>query len=231
MSVPVLRNPKSPKLKFYRSSIGKKVLMALTGLFLCSFLVEHLIGNLLLFKQDGGATFDAYGEFMSNNFLIRTIEIGLFAVFVAHIIDGTWLWLVNRRTRPQRYEMNKPSGNSCLASRITFFTGSIVFIFLVVHLRTFFVPSRFGAGHPSMYRLVVEAFNNPTYVSFYVVALILLGYHLRHGFQSAFQSLGLRHGKYKRLVDFVGFIFWFVIPAGYATMPIYFLWSHLRGGG
>jgi succinate dehydrogenase / fumarate reductase, cytochrome b subunit len=217
------------KTNLLNSSVGRKFLMGATGLFLCSFLVVHLSGNLLLFKNDGGIAFNAYSGFMATNLLIRIIEIGLFAGFLAHIIFGAWMWIDNRRTRPQRYEINKASDNSTLASRTTFFTGSIVFIFLVVHLNTFFIPTRVLGMEPSMYDLVAETFRNPIYDAFYVVAIALLGYHLRHGFQSAFQTFGIRSQKYLVLVNSVAVIFWLIIPLGYISMPLYFLWTHLTG--
>lgn len=209
-------------LQFYNSSLGKKVIMSLTGLFLCSFLIEHMVGNLLLFR--GQAVYDAYTEFMAGNPIIRIIEIGLFVVLIFHPLVGALLWLQNRRARPQGYELYKLSENAPLASRITMLSGSIIFLFLVVHLRTFFVPLRFGDGHPSPYMLVQEAFSSPYYSGFYLVALVLLAYHLRHGFQAAFQSLGLRTRKYAPLLDVIAIIFWLIIPLGFATMPIYFYW-------
>jgi succinate dehydrogenase / fumarate reductase cytochrome b subunit len=190
----------------------------------------HLSGNLLLFRKDGGKAFETYSEFMSTNSVIRSMEIVLFAGFLIHIIFAVTTWIGNRIARPQRYAVNRPSENSTLPSRLAFVTGSIVFIFLVVHLRTFLVPVRFAAGvKPSMYELVVTAFANPTYDLFYLISLVLLGYHLRHGFQSAFQTFGLRPGR-ARLIDLVATIFWLIIPIGFAAMPIYFYWAHLKGG-
>ena len=208
----------------FRSSIGKKVVMSLSGLFLCTFLVVHLSGNFLLFKNDGGVAFDVYSEFMSTNFFIRTIEIVLFAGFIAHIASGIVVWWANRRARPKRYRKYDLSENTGFASRHTMLTGSIVFVFLVVHLKTFWYGSRFADVKPSMYQLVTSAFSSPTYVLFYLVAMILLGYHLQHGFQSAFQTLGLRSSKYIRLLDAVAVIFWLIVPLGFASMPVYFLW-------
>lgn len=215
--------------RFYNSSVGQKLLVGLTGLFLCTFLVVHLTGNLLLFKNDGGKAFEQYSEFMSTNLGIRLMEIVLAAGFLVHVILGVRVWLHNRRARPVGYVMNRPSENSDLASRVTFITGSIVFIFLVVHLNTFFVPSRFpGQSKTSMLELVKTAFSSPVYDAFYLVALVLLGYHLRHGFQSAFQTFGLRP-RWRRPIDLVAILFWLIIPAGFATMPLYFLWIHLTG--
>jgi succinate dehydrogenase / fumarate reductase cytochrome b subunit len=211
----------------FGSSIGKKFLVALTGLFLCSYLVVHVAGNLLLFKQDGGKSFDEYAEFLPSLLIVRLIEWGLFAAFAAHIAGGTAVWWKNRRARPARYEKNAASDTSALTSRTMFVTGSIVFIFLVLHLRTFWVPARFahdaGPGPFSMYAIVVEAFSSPVYAVFYVAAMGLLAFHLRHGFQSAFQTFGLREGAWARLIQAVAVLFWLVIPALFAAMPIYFL--------
>jgi len=214
---------KTPRI--YNSSIGQKLFVALAGLFLCLFLVIHLSGNLLLFKNDGGKAFDRYAEFMSRNAAVRSMELVLFAGFLVHIIFALRVWLHGRRARPNSYAVNRPSGNSTLASRTMIVTGSTIFIFLVIHLRTFFVPARFsGQAKPSMYSLVKAAFANPVYVAFYLVALAFLGYHLRHGFQSAFQTFGLRPGR-QRLIDLVAIVFWFLIPIGFATMPVYFFWT------
>ena len=210
--------------KIYQSSIGKKIVMSLTGLFLCIYLVVHLAGNLLLLKQDGGAAFDAYAEFLPSLLIIKIIEYVLFAVFIGHIVTSTILWIKNKRARPQQYEMNKPQENSSFFSRTTFFSGSIVFIFLVVHMRTFWVASRFQHDeYPSMYAVAKTAFASPAYSLFYVAAIILLAFHLRHGFQSAFQTLGIKHQRYARLIELVGVIFWLIIPIGFAYIPIYFL--------
>ena len=208
----------------YNSSIGKKIIMGLTGLFLCSFLVVHLTGNLLLFKNDGGIAFDAYSQFMSTNVLIRTMEVVLFAGFLGHVITGFISWFGNKRARPQKYIENSSSANSTWVSRTMFLTGSIVFIFLVIHLRTFWVASRFHhEENPSMYELVRTAFASPVYSAFYIIAIALLAFHLRHGFESAFQTFGIKHVKYARLIYGIGMIFWLLIPIGFVSMPVYFL--------
>lgn len=215
--------------EFYYTSIGKKVLMSLTGLFLIIFLTEHLIGNLLLFASDHGKMYEAYREFLVSNPVIRFIEIFLFLGIFGHAILGIILWIKNRKTRPVKYKLFKLKDNSTLASRTMIWTGSIVCIFLVIHLRSFFIPlfpSRFGGGKISSYELIVEVFANSWYVIFYLVALFLLGYHLRHGFQSAFQTLGLRNKKYTPFLDLIAFIVWCLIPLGFAAIPIYFFFFH-----
>ena len=214
---------------FFTSSVGRKLLMGLTGFFLCSFLVVHLTINLFLFRSDNGRTFDAYSEFMATYPLIRPLEIVLFGGFLLHAVVGVWLWFANRAARPERYAVNRASDNSKLTSRIAFITGSVVFLFLVVHINSFFVQSRFFPAGKTMFEIVAEAFRNPWYDALYSVALVFLGYHLNHGFQSAFQTFGIRSPKYQTLIDIVGVLFWFVIPLGFAAMPLYFLWAHLTG--
>jgi succinate dehydrogenase / fumarate reductase, cytochrome b subunit len=214
---------------FTNSSVGRKLLMGLTGFFLCSFLVVHLYINLFLFKSDQGGTFDAYSEFMATYPLIRPLEILLFAGFLFHMFLGVWLWLLNRRVRPQKYAVNRAADNSALTSRIMFVTGVILTAFLVVHVNTFFVRSRFLDHSTPMYTLVKEAFINPWYDAFYLVALVVLGYHLKHGVQSAFQTYGLRAGRWQKWIDLAGILFWLIIPLAFASMPLYFLWAHLTG--
>lgn len=204
------------------SSIARKTVMSLTGLFLILFLLEHLAGNLLLFIPDGGKAFDAYSEFMSHNAIIRTLEIVLFAGFIFHIVDALALTIQNRKMRGRRYAVHAAPEGSSWFSRNMGITGSIIFIFLVIHLRTFFVETRFIDTDASMYHLVKSAFENPYYSGFYLIAMVLLGFHLAHGFKSAFQTLGLRHKSYFRTIEIIGYIFSIVVPAGFASLPVYF---------
>jgi succinate dehydrogenase / fumarate reductase, cytochrome b subunit len=212
--------------KFYTSSVGRKLLMGLTGFFLCSFLVVHLYLNLFLFKSDGGQTFDAYSEFMATYPLVRPLEIVLFLGFLLHIFIGVWLWIGNRIARPSRYAVHRPSETSDLSSRVMFWTGVFVFVFLAIHINSFFIRSRFLEPTRPMYEIVAETFANPWYDLFYIIALIFLGYHLLHGFQSAFQTFGLRTKKYRRLIDLLALVFWLLIPLCFAALPLYFLWAH-----
>lgn len=211
-------------VRLLHSSLGRKFVTALTGLCLCIYLVVHVGGNLLLFKSDGGAAFNQYAELLPSLLIIRVVEWILFAIFAAHIALGTWLWFMNRGARPEKYGVGSPGTTSALTSRTMFVTGSIVFIFLVIHMRSFWYASRFEAGeHFSMYEVVRAAFASPVYSLFYVAAMALLAFHLRHGFQSAFQTFGLRTARYAPLIEGVGILFWLVIPVLFAAMPVYFL--------
>jgi succinate dehydrogenase / fumarate reductase, cytochrome b subunit len=214
-------------LSFYHSSVGKKIIMSLSGLFLCTFLVVHAAGNLLLFKNDGGVAFDAYSAFMGSNPVIRTIEVLLFLGILAHVISGIIVWVKNRSSRPVRYSVYKLADNTPFPSRTPMLTASasVVFFFLVVHLNTFWVPERFPVGeHISSYLRVSTKLSDPLYGIFYIVALVFLSYHLKHGFQSGFQTLGLTNKKYQWLIDAVAVFFWLVIPLVFASMPAFFLW-------
>jgi len=210
---------------FLTSTVGRKMIMALSGLFLTSFLVVHLTINLFLFKCDAGHEFDMYAEFMAKYPLVRPLEIVLFAGFLLHAIIGIWLWFMNRQARPVKYHLHKVGETSNLSSRIMWITGLIIAAFLVIHIQAFFITSRFITPERSMYAIVAEVFKNPLTDVFYLVAMVFLGYHLRHGFQSAFQTFGLRHARYKSLIDWVGAIFWLLIPLGFAAMPLYFYWG------
>lgn len=212
----------------FSSSIGRKIVMAVTGLFLCSFLVVHLVGNLQLFKDDGGLAFNAYSEFMSHNTIIRIMEIGLVLGFGFHIYEGLLLATKNKAARGSKYVSDHIEQNSPWHSRNMAVLGSIILFFLVVHLYNFFGTLRFGTplvdaqGNENAYALVVDAFHNIFYVVLYVLAQFALLYHLLHGFQSAFQTLGLNHRKYTPVIKLIGVVFSIVVCAGFAAMPIYF---------
>ena len=210
--------------ELYHSSIGKKLVVGLTGLLLCIYLIVHLAGNLFLLKDDGGAAFDAYAELLPSLLIVRIIEFVLFGIFIVHAFAGVYVWILNKRARPQNYKVSKASENSSLFSRTMFVSASIIFIFLIVHMRSFWFTSRFTTDeHFSMFATVKAAFTNSAYSLFYVVAMVLLGFHLKHGFQSAFQTFGLKTKKYAALIEGVSVIFWLLVPLAFAAMPIYFL--------
>lgn len=214
--------------KTVSSSIGRKLIMSTTGLFLCTFLVVHLVGNLQLFKNDDGVAFNTYSHFMGTNPVIRTIEWGLVLGFGFHIYEGLALWFKNRSARAVRYEQWHAEKNSEWTSRNMALLGTILLIFLLVHLYNFFWRARFGSLDPDinqnddLYRLVVSSFHQWWYVLLYVAAQASLGYHLWHGFRSGFQTLGLNHRKYTPLIKYAGYAFAVVVSAGFASMPLYF---------
>jgi succinate dehydrogenase / fumarate reductase, cytochrome b subunit len=208
--------------KMFYTTVGRKLVMALTGLFLFLFLLEHLYGNLLLYKMDGGEAFIGYGEFLVHNLIIRTIEYVLFAGFIIHIIDALFLTLSNRKARPINYAMSHQGQNSSWFSRNMGLTGSIILVFLVIHLRTFFFPHRFGAPETTMAQDVATAFQSNWYAAFYLVSMVLLGAHLNHGFQSSLQTLGVNNMKYRSSIKALGTVLSLIIMVGFASFPIMF---------
>ena len=208
------------------SSLGRKLVMSLTGLFLCSFLVVHLIGNLQLLSSDAELTFNAYAKFMTSFPLVKFLSYGLYLGFIIHIVDGLMLTMKNKEARPVGYKVMRGDATSSWASRNMGFLGSIIFFFLVIHLYNFWFQMHFGeiptdsAGNKNLYLVVQEAFGNVAYVALYVVAQFALAYHLLHGFQSAFQTLGLNHKKYTPTIRFIGVAFSLIIPAAYAAIPL-----------
>ncbi|MCS6896317.1 MAG: succinate dehydrogenase cytochrome b subunit [Bacteroidia bacterium] len=206
------------------TSVGRKVIMAATGLFLITFLIVHLAGNLLLLRGDGGAAFNAYAEFMSTNPAIRILEIALFAGFILHIYQGLYFILRERKSRPQGYALNAANANSSIFSRTMRLSAVVVLVFLVVHLRHFFVEHRVLGSPLTMYESCKAAFENPYYSAFYVVSMVLLAFHLAHGFYSGLQTLGLiMNSRIERIVKWIGAGLAFAIPLGFAIIPMYFL--------
>ena len=216
--------------KFTSSSIGRKFIMAITGGFLIIFLIIHLIGNLTLFI--GPEAFNGYVATLDVvKPLIRVIELVLLAAFVLHIYDGIILWFENRKARPVRYKVNASSENSTFSSRWMFWIGSVIFIFLVLHLATFFYRFNFYdpeglADQHQYFQIVVSFFKLPWYSILYIIAMIFLGLHLHHGFQSAFQTFGWTHKKYTPIIEKLGTLYAIVMALGFASMPIYFLFFY-----
>ncbi|MDZ4756719.1 MAG: succinate dehydrogenase cytochrome b subunit [Bacteroidota bacterium] len=298
--------------KAFTSSLGRKWVMSLSGLFMCLFLVVHLAGNFQLFKDDGGLAFNSYTVFMIHNPIIKTISYLLYAAILIHIIQSLVLTIQNRKARPQDYTYNKPEKSSTWSSRNMGILGTVLLVFLVIHFADFWGEYKFGEvpyknyyevkhegeshvfdtkdsaaayrkkfdvntafidllkvqgvdlelaqKNPAMMQkletqymvfaakyvgpteieteivkdLYVEvklAFQQPWYVIFYLIALLALSYHLVHGFQSAWQSIGVHHRKYVPVIKAIGWIFSVVIPAGFAAMPIYFLLDYVNHEG
>ena len=214
--------------KFLSSSLGRKLLMALTGLFLITFLAVHLIGNLQLLHDDGGRAFNIYAEFMSTNAIIQTISKGNFAFILLHILMGFYLIRKNRAARGSvGYAVTNKS--SAWTSRNMGILGTLILIFIVIHIRHFYAEMHWGGmdtvtydgqEYRDIYTVVAYWFGKGWYVGLYVFCMAALGFHLWHGFSSAFQTLGLNHVKYNGLINFVGRAFAVVVPAGFAWIPI-----------
>ncbi|PST84831.1 succinate dehydrogenase [Pedobacter yulinensis] len=213
--------------KAFSSSIGKKVVMGITGLFLILFLIVHCFLNSLIFLNDGGETFNLGAEFMAGNWAIRAGEIVLFIGLILHIVQSARLTYDNQKARPVKYAAYNGSANSKWYSRSMGLLGTLLLIFLVVHLSNFWVVSRFTGipthdanNRENLYAVMVESFQNIWIVVLYVLSMISLCYHLLHGFASAFQTMGWNHKKYAPVIKSVGVWYSIIISVLFAAMPI-----------
>ncbi|MEK7224179.1 MAG: succinate dehydrogenase cytochrome b subunit [Bacteroidota bacterium] len=217
--------------EMFTSSVGKKWVMALTGLFLIIFLVVHVSVNALIWANDGGVMFGDAAHFMGSMVVIRIIEIGLMAGFLLHIVQGLILEFQNRSKRKKGYAVAMGNKGSRWYSRSMGLLGTLILIFLVIHLSHFWVPNRSNQGwllgeEINLYERMRAAFQEEWIVIVYVLGCISLAWHLVHGFQSAFRTLGVSNKKYLNLLNTVGIGFSIIVPLAFALMPVsfYFGW-------
>jgi succinate dehydrogenase / fumarate reductase cytochrome b subunit len=247
---------------FFRSSIGKKLIMSSTGLFLCLFLIVHLGGNLTLFAGDEGYTFNIYAHFMTHFPPVTAIAYLLYVSILIHALYALILTIRNRQARPTKYAI-APKTDVKWASLNMGLLGSIIFLFLVIHMSNFWgrymftdvgfleyrkdllsgaltvaeykpVSPRFEYAVSvendveivrvkDLYGIVAHSFSLLWYVLLYLAAMVAVSYHLYHGFQSAFRTVGLSHKRYLPAIQFTGLWFFaIIIPAAFASMPIVF---------
>lgn len=211
------------KENFLTSSLGKKVVMSLTGFFLISFLIIHVSINALIFVNDGGETFNKVAHFMSHNIITRVLEVGLFLGFILHIVQAYIATSQNQKARPVKYAMTDGNANSKWYSRSMALLGTLILLFLVVHLGNFWVPTKkalFADEEHNTFESMKAVFSQWYFVLIYLAGVISLGYHLLHGFSAAFQSLGLTHRKWTPVIKFIGAAFSIIVPLIFALMPI-----------
>lgn len=216
--------------RVFSSSVGSKLLIALTGIGLVVFLVAHLSGNLLFMVSP--AAFNEYGHKLVSNPFIYAAEAGLLAIFVLHVFKTINLYLGARAARPVGYAQKNWAGGpsrKSLASSTMVFTGLVTLLFVVLHLRTFKFGAWYAAqgGVRDLYRLQLEVFSNPVYVGFYMLCMLIIGFHLWHGVSSAAQSLGVDHPKYTPRILWVGRVLAVLIAGGFFILPLY---TYLVGG-
>lgn len=216
---------------FFSSSIGRKVIMSLTGIFLISFLIVHLIGNFQLLIDDGGQAFNEYAQFMTSNPLIKFVSIGLYAGILLHAVLGAVIYFKNKSAKGGSYA-KRSNANVTWASKNMALLGTLVFAFLMLHMGDFWWAMQVsgdvgtvaydGEMVKNLYEKVSTSFSNPLVIGGYMVGLAALAFHLWHGFQSAFQTLGLSHPKYTPVIMGLGKVFSVVVPLAYASIPLYF---------
>ncbi len=222
---------------FLTSSIGKKVIMSLSGLFLIAFLCVHLALNLLLIFDNSGDLFNQGAHFMATNPIIKIVEPILAIGFIIHIVWAITLTLQNQKARPIKYALRNQSDNATWASRNMFILGGLVLIFLAIHLYNFWWNIKFpslgtplaettvgGVEMENTYALVAGLFRESiVYCGLYILGAIFLGLHLTHGFWSAFQSIGFSNDIWKKRLSTLGYIFAVIIAVGFSIIPLYFI--------
>lgn len=214
----------------FNSSVGRKWVMGMTGIFLILFLVVHVGLNACIWAMDGGVMFNKAAHFMGANVVPRILEIGLFAGFIIHMLQGWSLELSNRAARKKGYAVTMGNKGSKWYSRSMGILGTLLFLFLVMHLSHFWIPSRITGLNPvlidskeyhDLYGEMLTVFQeNLMVVVLYVLGCISLAWHLLHGFQSAFRTLGVSNAKYLSLIESIGMVFAIVVSLAFAMMPI-----------
>ena len=222
----------------FTSSIGRKITMGLTGIFLITFLVVHVGINACIWANDGGEMFNKAAHFMGSMVVIRIIEFGLFLFIFIHIIQGLMLEISHRGKRGIGYAVNYGNRGSKWYSRSMGLLGTLLLLFLILHWTNFWIPSRFtgvkdemgntlsqtynGVEMHDLYTLMKITFSDLWVVIVYVLGCISLAYHLAHGFQSAFRSLGVHNKRYNAMLTSIGYGFAIIVPLAFAMMPVSF---------
>lgn len=216
----------------FGSSLARKYWMAATGLFLCTFLVGHLLGNLQLFVtgEEGRDAFNAYGLFMTTFPVVKVLSYVTYISILLHAVDGIILARQNKAARPVGYVKERQSVNASWASRKMALLGTLTLFFIIVHMRSFWYEMHFGSvatytvegvEYKDLWTITVAAFENWWYTGFYVLALLGLAFHLSHGFQSSFQTLGINHKRYTPIIKTAGTAFAWLIPAGFIAVALF----------
>jgi succinate dehydrogenase / fumarate reductase, cytochrome b subunit len=219
--------------EFFTSSVGKKWVMALTGLFLITFLVVHVGLNACIWANDGGKMFNAGAHFMGSTIVIRIIEIGLMAGFLIHIVQGLVLVFQNRSKRKKGYKIPMGNKGSKWYSRSMGLLGTLILIFLIIHLSHFWIPNRTNQGwllgeEINLYERMKFVFQNEVVVIVYILGCFSLAWHLLHGFQSAFRTIGISNKRYLALLNGLGIGFSLIVPLAFAMMPVSFYLGWLK---
>jgi len=211
-----------------QTTLIKKIIMALTGLFLAFFLIIHLLGNLqlLLPEQEGHLQFNAYSHLLGGNIIIKMVSYVLYASILFHAFDALILFIENRKANDQNYKTDNRAEVSGWISRNMGILGSLILIFLVIHFKDYWYVYKFGSppldadGNKDLYTIVINSFQELWYVVLYVIAIIALGLHLMHGVSSAFRTLGVYHLKFIKWIKYGGYAFSILITTGFTIIPI-----------
>jgi succinate dehydrogenase / fumarate reductase cytochrome b subunit len=201
------------------SSVGKKILMALTGLCMIGFLATHLLGNMMAFA--GVDAFNGYAaKLHSMQPYLSVFNIGLATLGLVHIVVGMLLFFENLKARPKSYKVYRNPGGRTIGSNTMPYTGILILIFVIFHLLKFTFADK---SVTPIYQQMAAAFSNPLWVIFYVAAMVVVALHISHGFWSLFQTFGLNHPRYMPLIMKMGVVVAIVFGIGFGVLPIYML--------
>ena len=219
--------------ELFTSSVGKKLVMSLTGLFLILFLVIHVSLNACIWANDGGKMFNEGAHFMGSSVVPRILEIGLMLGFLVHIVQGLVLEFQNRSKRKKGYKISMGNKGSKWYSRSMGLLGTLILIFLIIHLSDFWIPNRNNQGwllgeELNLYERMKLIFQNELIVIVYILGCISLAWHLLHGFQSSFRTIGVSNKRYLALLNGIGIGFSLIVSLAFAMMPVSFYFGWLK---
>ena len=201
-------------------SISKKILVALLGAFLSLFLLLHASANLCILRNDGGAWYNAFCDFMGTNWIVKVFEIILLGALLFHIILALWLAITNKRARPQGYKKPQRS-KTHTGSKLQVWTGILLLACLLLHFMDFFfVKLGWIDGNLNFYQQAREKFQIPHIAIAYLIFFVIVWFHMRHGFAAIFQTLGLYNYKYGKVIEIIGIIYATVICLMFASVVI-----------
>ncbi len=216
-------------ISYFNSTIFRKTLAGLTGLFLVLFLLGHLLGNLQLFipGEDGQKQFNEYALFMTTNPAVKILSVLTYSSIILHTVLTLFLVFQSSNARDVKYLQSSGNANSTWGSKNMAVLGTLILVFIVIHMKSFWYEMHFGVigldpwGNKDLHTVTVTAFNELWYVLFYVLSMVVLAIHLKHGVESVFQTLGIKTRRYVSLIHKAAYGFALIVPAAFASIPIY----------
>ena len=216
-------------ISYFNSTIFRKTLAGLSGFFLVLFLLGHLLGNLQLFipGEDGQKQFNEYALFMTTNPAVKILSVLTYSSIILHTVLTLFLVFQSSNARDVKYLQSSGNANSTWGSKNMAVLGTLILIFILIHMKSFWYEMHFGVigldpwGNKDLHTVTVTAFNELWYVLFYVLSMVVLAIHLKHGVESVFQTLGIKTRRYVSLIHKAAYGFALIVPAVFASIPIY----------
>ena len=216
-------------ISYFNSTIFRKTLAGLSGFFLVLFLLGHLLGNLQLFipGEDGQKQFNEYALFMTTNPAVKILSVLTYSSIILHTVLTLFLVFQSSNARDVKYLQSSGNANSTWGSKNMAVLGTLILVFIVIHMKSFWYEMHFGVigldpwGNKDLHTVTVTAFNELWYVLFYVLSMVVLAVHLKHGVESVFQTLGIKTRRYVSLIHKAAYGFALIVPAAFASIPIY----------